>query len=329
MYLWTGIGGTDEVVVGDQVFDAVVAQFSAPLDTTGVTGGIELVDDGVAAPSTSDACEALPRGSLEGSIALIDRGTCNFDLKAKNAQTAGAVGVIVANNAPGAPFVMGGSGGFKIPSVMVSQDDGTTLKSFATGTETTVRQKADQPNPLDGDLDSDVVYHEYGHGLTWRMIGQMNGTMAGAIGEGGGDTLAFLINGDPLIGEYASPGGIRRESYEGYSLTYSDWTADEVHADGEIYAAAMWHVRELYLDAGKTSDDVLATWVDGMNFTPKAPSPEDMRDGMIASAELHAPDEICLIWNGFADFGIGVGADGRNDDSFKIVESFEVPDECA
>jgi hypothetical protein len=36
----------------------------------------------------------------------------------------------------------------------------------------------------DGDLDADIVFHEYGHGLTWRMIGGMSGPLAGAIGEG-------------------------------------------------------------------------------------------------------------------------------------------------
>ncbi len=44
---------------------------------------------------------------------------------------------------------------------------------------------SDTPN-RDGDFDSDVVFHEYGHGLTWRMIGGMSGALAGAIGEGHG-----------------------------------------------------------------------------------------------------------------------------------------------
>ena len=104
----------------------------------------------------------------------------------------------------------------------------------------------------------------------------MTGTLAGAIGEGAGDTLAFLINEDDLMGEYVSPGGIRRNPYHDYPRTYSQWVADEVHADGEIYAAAMWRVYELYIAAGMTNDDVLATFVDGMNFTPAAPAPEDM-----------------------------------------------------
>jgi extracellular elastinolytic metalloproteinase len=213
---------------------------------------------------------------------------------------------------------------------MVSQADGTTLKALAPGTPATLREKAVQPTPLDGDLDSDIIFHEYGHGLTWRMIGHMNGTLAGAVGEGASDTLAFLINGDDLIAEYASPGGIRRAPYSGYSAlrTYADWTADQVHNDGEIYAAAMWRVLELYQADGKTAEDVMATWVDGMNFTPASPAPEDMRDGMLASATIHAPDEVCLIWEGFAELGIGLGAHGKQGDSFKIVESFEVPAEC-
>ena len=41
------------------------------------------------------ACTALPAGSLTGAIALIQRGTCDFNAKINNAQAAGAVGAIV------------------------------------------------------------------------------------------------------------------------------------------------------------------------------------------------------------------------------------------
>ena len=51
--------------------------------------------------STADACAALPAGSLAGKVALIRRGTCYFYIKASNAQAAGAVGVVLYNNAPG------------------------------------------------------------------------------------------------------------------------------------------------------------------------------------------------------------------------------------
>ncbi|HEX6238010.1 MAG TPA: PA domain-containing protein, partial [Acidimicrobiales bacterium] len=65
------------------------------------------------------------------------RGTCGFVVKAANAQAAGATAMIVANNAPGAPITMGGTDpAITIPSVMVSQADGTTIKTGlpATGT---------------------------------------------------------------------------------------------------------------------------------------------------------------------------------------------------
>ena len=47
-------------------------------------------------------CEAADfAGFPAGSIALISRGICNFDIKAANAAAAGAVGVIIYNNVPG------------------------------------------------------------------------------------------------------------------------------------------------------------------------------------------------------------------------------------
>ena len=98
-------------------------------------------------------------------------------------------------------------------------------------------------------LDSDVVYHEYGHGLgSGGMIGHMMGPLAGGIGEGNSDGIAMLINGDDVVGEYSvsSPGGIRRAPYAGYPLTYGDVDGGEVHNDGEIYAAIVWRMIELF-----------------------------------------------------------------------------------
>ena len=178
--------------------------------------------------------------TVAGKIALVDRGTCAFTVKVKNAQTAGAAGVIVANNEDGtATFVMGGTDAtIVVPAVMVSQNDGAALRGLASPSGT-MRHKAVQPLQIDGSLDSDIVYHEYGHGLTWRMIGGMSGPLAGAIGEGAADGVAMLINGDDRIGVYASssPTGIRRFRYIGYPLTYGAVDGAEVHNDGEIYAA--------------------------------------------------------------------------------------------
>jgi hypothetical protein len=175
MYLWTGAGATHEVVIGSTVYPAMGAQFGTQLTTTGISGSVILANDGVG--TTSDVCEALP-AAVRGRVVLADRGTCAFTVKLQNAQTARATGLIIANNDASAIFTMGGTANaLRIPAVMVSQADGAALRALASPTAT-LRKKAVQPLQLDGDLDSDIVYHEYGHGLTWRMIGSMSGPLA-------------------------------------------------------------------------------------------------------------------------------------------------------
>jgi hypothetical protein len=327
MFLWTGAGNTHEVVVGATTYPALGAAFGKPLTTTGTTGPIVLVNDGVG--TTSDGCEPLARRSLLNAIALVDRGTCTFTAKVKNAQTAGAIGAIVANNVAGDPFTMGGADkSIRIGSVMISQADGVALKG-SLPVSGTIRLKAVQPLQIDSSLDSDIVFHEYGHGLTWRMIGGMSGPLAGAVGEGASDGVSMLVNGDDRVAEYSAsdPAGIRRFPYTGYPNTYSDVTGAEVHDDGEIYAAIVWRLMENYSGAAISNSDLFDTWVGGMNFTPATPAYEDMRDGMLASAPA---SEDCLIWDAFADYGVGVGADGvvNADGTVTITESFALPAEC-
>lgn len=93
-----------------------------------------LVNDGVAAASTSDGCETpfVNAAAVAGKVAVIDRGTCNFAVKAKNAQLNGAIGVVIANNAFGV-ITMGNAAppitDITIPTVMLSQADGALVKA--------------------------------------------------------------------------------------------------------------------------------------------------------------------------------------------------------
>ncbi len=91
----------------------------------------------VVAAAPVDACSALTNpSSVSGRIALVDRGGCNFMVKVKNAQNAGAVGVIVVNNVtPGVIQMGGGDTTITIPSLMVTLTDGATLKSQLTAPE--------------------------------------------------------------------------------------------------------------------------------------------------------------------------------------------------
>lgn len=312
MYLWSGTTPAGVVTVGASTYGYYPSSFGPALTATGTSGALAVANDGTGVGS--DACEALGAGTLTGKIAIVDRGTCNFTVKVANAQAAGAVAVVIANNADGTAFGPGGTDRkVRIPSGMVSLADGNALKASASAAAT-VKTNPQPALRLDGDLDSDIVFHEYGHGLTWRMIGGMSGPLAGAIGEGASDTVAFLINGDDRIGEYSygDPLGIRRQGYASYVGGYSTVTGGEVHNDGEVYAAAMYQVLENYLAAGLSATDVLDDFVDGMNYTPATPAFEDMRDGMLQSITNRGLGaRSCLIWRAFAQYEIGVGADGR------------------
>ena len=327
MFLWSGNSGDSFVTVGTTDNPAFGSAFGTPVSAAGVSGALALVVDSTA--PTSDGCEASARNSLKGKVAIVDRGTCTFTAKVLNAQTAGAVAVVIVNNVDGNAFAPGGTDNrIKIPSAMVSLATGTTLKGQV-GTQARVRQNP-APLRLDGDIDSDVVFHEYGHGLTSRMIGGMSGPIAGAIGEGASDTNALLINGGDVIGEYAfgNPAGIRTQPYANYVGSYkTSVTGTEVHADGELYAAIMFRVKQNYLAAGLTVSDVQDDWVNGMNFTPSTPAYENMRDGMLAGAPAARQ---CLIFEAFAHYGVGVGATGTVSGSgtVTITESFALPPGC-
>jgi len=116
------------------LYEVGTAAFGPALTAVGLTGDVVLALDAAdaAGPSTTDACSPLTNAAaVAGRIALVDRGTCGFVVKVKNAQNAGARAVIVADNAAGSPPA--GLGGadptITIPSVRITQADGALVKS--------------------------------------------------------------------------------------------------------------------------------------------------------------------------------------------------------
>lgn len=73
--------------------------YSGSDDVTAIAEGVDLLLPPAAAANTSTSgCEAADfAGFTAGNIAVIQRGSCAFALKAQNAETAGAVGVIIFN----------------------------------------------------------------------------------------------------------------------------------------------------------------------------------------------------------------------------------------
>jgi hypothetical protein len=111
------------------------AAFGPPLTVQGITGDVQYARDGIvgndgtSVGTVNDGCEPLV-GFTPGRVALIDRGFCNFTVKVKNAQNAGAIGVIIANNVSGPPPGMSGDDPtIVIPAVSVSIQDGQRIKT--------------------------------------------------------------------------------------------------------------------------------------------------------------------------------------------------------
>jgi hypothetical protein len=92
-----------------------------------------LVNDGSATPTFGCATPFVNAASVSGKIAVMDRGTCNFTTKVKNAQTAGAIAAIIVNNVVDSlrlPLTMSGTDAtITIPSYSVNQELGQAIEA--------------------------------------------------------------------------------------------------------------------------------------------------------------------------------------------------------
>jgi Zn-dependent metalloprotease len=234
-----------------------------------------------------------------------------------------------------------GRGGLAADSVRAEAQDGsgTNNANFSTPPDGQ-RPRMQQflftaPTPdRDSSVDSDVVFHEYGHGISNRLIGNgsgLGGTQSGAMGEGWSDYWATTLNNDGVMGEYVTLNttrGIRRAAYTVPSATVHDSYADvcaggcEVHNDGEVWAAALWDLRT---QLGATITDRIV--LNGMKFTPSRPSFLNARDGILqADQNLNGGANRCAIWAVFARHGMGVSAVGN--DGTTHTAATNVPTDC-
>ncbi len=149
----------------------------APLFPDGLTADLVLVTDMMSTTSTdpNDACDTiLNAAALVGKIAVVKRGSCNFDDKVLRCQQSGAIAVLVVNNQPGAPTSMGGNNALiTIPAIMIGLEDGEALISAMTSNTINATMSDVGRNFFaeDSSFDNGIVIHEYGHGISTRLTG--------------------------------------------------------------------------------------------------------------------------------------------------------------
>jgi subtilisin family serine protease len=92
------------------------------------------------------ACDAVAGTPLTGKLALISRGSCTFTTKVRNAQNAGAIGVLIFNNVAGDPVGMAHDATDPkptIPAVMVSNESGIGMRDWYQGHPGTAAARID------------------------------------------------------------------------------------------------------------------------------------------------------------------------------------------
>lgn len=328
MYLWNPsvvervYYNAPSEAVGRVVKNYVSTTFGPALDVIGVTADVKL-------SPVLDGCTALPAGSLAGKIGLIERGTCNFTAKVKNAQDAGAVAAIIYNlpNSTATSGMAGEDPTITIPSVLIENYEGVYMKNLLTSSNVNVTLKYDPvlQKMRDASFDNGIVAHEYGHGISTRLVGQLSSSLnKEQMGEGWSDFFALMLTNRPGdnasvprgIGTYASSeaidgGGIRPAPYSPEfgvnNYVYSDTNGMEyanssgvlvpdVHSIGFVWASMLWDLHWKYVEKYGYSSDVMANTangstrvlqlvVDALKLTPINPGFIQGRDAILAAEE--------------------------------------------
>lgn len=370
MFVWTSpfnakvTVNPSSPIAGDYV--AAAAGFGPSLGAVGpITADTVVAFDASTpdGPSTTDGCTAITNAAdVAGHIAIVDRGTCGFVVKVKNAQNAGAVAVIVVNNVAGNPAAMGGADPtIVIPSVMVRLDHGTQMKDNVPFNATIAAQASIS---RDSDLDAGVIAHEYGHGISNRLTGGR--TVVGCLsnqeqmGEGWSDWLALVLTaregdtaamrrgiGTYLIYQGTDGNGIRPTPYS-TDMAINPSTYDTIktaavpHGVGYVWSTMLWDMYWNLVHKYGYNPDVYEPWhtggnnlaiqlvMDGMKLQPCSPGFVTGRDAILqADQALTGGANQCDIWHAFARRGLGLNAaQGSSGNVLDGVQNFDIPASC-
>jgi len=376
MFLWSAQGPPGEVLTINNGplaggYGGIGANFGAPLPTSPLTADLALAVDDNAGASTdpNDACDPIINGGdLNGKIAVIRRGECQFGFKVLAAENLGAVAVIIVNNVPGAPIAMapGDVGGsVTIPSLMVNQADGEALITALDGGATINGTIVDAgPYNIDGTLDNGIIAHEYGHGISNRLTaGAFNTNClqnAEQMGEGWSDYFGLILTmkegdtpeqrrgiGTFAIGQPIDGNGIRPAPYStSFAINPFTYAAtnnqgiSQPHGIGFVWATMLWDLTWALIDEYGFDPDIyggnggnniaLQLVVDGLKLQGCNPGFVNGRDAILQADVLaNGGANRCLIWSVFANRGLGLSASqGSSNNRFDQVEAFDVPEDC-
>ncbi|MEM9822158.1 MAG: M36 family metallopeptidase [Bacteroidota bacterium] len=368
MFLWDRNAGGQRVVQVDApeivagLYEAGLADFGPAISNTPITGEVVIVDDGINQSLSTDACESdfVNGNALNGKIALVDRGGCDYEQKTVNAEAYGAIAVIVCDFNP-EPNFMNGVPGIPnpgIPTVRLGAVDCQKIRVHAgSGLQVTLKLPPETgPDLVDSDFDNGAIIHEYTHGISERLTGGPNTVTClnnlEQMGEGWSDFFALAATvqaGDDgsmrrglatyLFREDTDGNGVRNYPYSTdmtiNPLTYRDIGNEIIpHGLGAVWASVLWDMYWALVEEYGWSADLIGgnagnnraiqLVMDGMKMQTCDPGFVNARDAILMADEIrYGGENLCLLWEVFARRGLGWEADQGDNDGVDAIESFE------
>jgi extracellular elastinolytic metalloproteinase len=263
-----------------------------------------------------------------------------------------------------------GRGGLGNDSVQAEAQDGGGTNNANFGTPPDGQRPRMQmyvwtsPNPdRDGDVDNGIVIHEYGHGISNRLVGGPSNvnclSNTQQPGEGLSDfwALAYTAEvgdagtdgrgiGTYALGQATSGVGIRTQRYS-TNPSLNTWTYASIngmavpHGVGSVWAQAAWEVYwklvdahgfdpDLYNATGNAGNQRMMLYVnEGLKNTACNPTFTQVRDGILAAAaDNHGGEDVCPMWEAFAAYGLGTNAVSGGANSTSPTNGFNIPANC-
>ncbi len=216
----------------------------------------------------------------------------------------------------------------------------------------------------DGDLDSGVIVHEYGHGISNRLVGgPANVSCLQNLqqpGEGLSDWWSLVYTHEPgdqgtdprgigtyVLNQPVTGPGIRTQRYS-TDPAVNTWTYASIagmsvpHGVGSVWAQGAWEVYWRLVDrwgfdpnlanaTGGAGNQRMMTYAnEGLKFTACSPTFTQVRDGFVQAASVnYGGVDVCRMWKGFAAFGLGTNAVSGGPNGLNPTNGFATPAACA
>ncbi|MCB0790461.1 MAG: M36 family metallopeptidase [Flavobacteriales bacterium] len=259
-----------------------------------------------------------------------------------------------------------GNGGAANDHVLADAQDGSGMNNanFATpadGTNPRMQMYLWSGSPdIDGDLDNGIIAHEYGHGISNRLVGgpSMVSCLNNSeqMGEGWSDLFGLVMTmetgdqgtdargvGTFADGQPPNGPGIRPAPYStdmgvnGYTYGSTNSGLSQPHGIGFVWCTILWEVTweligtygfdpDLYAGTGG-NNIAMQLVIDGMKLTPCHPGFVDARDAiLLADQVVFGGANQALLWEAFARRGLGYSASqGSPYSRSDQVEAFDTP----